>query len=148
MRYSSSEQFSITKWRGVRWRGTTPSLGGRSGVLAALYRLFYGDGNDSGVLSEKYTLSGYEDNENNAILPEKYTLSGYEDNENNGILSEKYTLSGYEDNGDNAILPEKYTLGGYEDNGDNAVIASEYRLDIDTSEGITTAVFASEYVRG
>ena len=130
MRYSSSGQFSITKRRGVRWRGSTPSLGGRSGVLASLYRLFFGDGNDSGVLSEKYTLSGYEDNENN------------------GILSEKYTLSGYEDNGDNAILSEKYTLSGNEDSGNNAVIASEYRLDIDTSEGITTAVFASEYIRG
>ena len=112
MRYSSSGQFSITKRRGVRWRGSSPSLGGRSGVLASLYRLFFGDGNYSGVLSEKYTLSGYEDNVNNAILS------------------------------------EKYTLGGYEDNGDNAVIASEYRLDIDTSEGITTAVFASEYIRG
>ena len=130
MRYSSSGQFSITKRRGVRWRGSSPSLGGRSGVLASLYRLFFGDGNRIGVLSEKYTLSGYEDNENN------------------GILSEKYTLSGYEDNGDNAILSEKYTLSGNEDSGNNAVIASEYRLDIDTSEGITTAVFASEYIRG
>lgn len=130
MRYSSSGQFSITKRRGVRWRGSSPSLGGRSGVLASLYRLFFGDGNRIGVLSEKYTLSGYEDNENNAILPEKYTLSGYEDN------------------GDNAILSEKYTLGGNEDSGNNAVIASEYRLDTEISDGSTTAVFASEYIRG
>ena len=131
MRYSSSGQFSITKRRGVRWRGSSPSLGGRSGVLASLYRLFFGDGNRLGVLSEKYTLAGYEDNVNNAILPEKYTLSGYEDN------------------GDNAVLASEYRLDiDISDGSTTAVLATEYRLDIDISEGSTTAVFASEYIRG